>query len=98
MGGGLLDTPSVRGYLAESAGQPIACGLGVQDDALIGVPAIAVAPWARSHGVGRAMTARVLADGFAAGAEVAHLHTFGEGLAMYESMGFQLLETWTTFS
>ncbi|MEH1163987.1 GNAT family N-acetyltransferase [Micromonospora sp. CPCC 205539] len=98
MGGDVLDAPGVTGYLAEEAGQQVATGLGMSADGLIGVFNIAVAPWARSRGLGRAITARVLVDGFAAGARTAYLHTSAAARPLYESMGFRLVETWTIFT
>lgn len=80
------------------SGVPVATGLGVLGDAVIGVYNIAVVPAARGGGLGRAMTARVLADGFAAGADVAYLNPSAAGRPLYESMGFRVVATWTTFS
>jgi ribosomal protein S18 acetylase RimI-like enzyme len=59
---------------------------------------IAVTPQARSRGLGRAMTARVMADGFAAGADTAYLHPSEAARPLYESMGFRVVQTWTTFT
>ncbi|GAB3934187.1 GNAT family N-acetyltransferase [Micromonospora vulcania] len=98
MGGGVLDTPGFTGYLAEEDGRSVATGLGTEGDGAIGVFNIAVVPSARSRGLGRAMTARVMADGFAAGARTAYLHASAAGRPLYESMGFRLVETWTIFT
>ncbi|GIF23631.1 ribosomal protein S18 acetylase RimI-like enzyme [Actinoplanes tereljensis] len=92
MGGGVLDDPRIAGYLTESA-----TGLGIRTGGLIGVYNIAVRPEARSQGLGRAMTARVMADGFAAGATSAYLQTSTVGRPLYESMGFRTVQTWATF-
>jgi GNAT superfamily N-acetyltransferase len=98
MGAGALDAPGFTGYLAEVDGQPVATGCGVRGDGVIGVFNITVVPSARRRGLGRAMTARVMADGFAAGAHTAYLNPSRAGRPLYESMGFRPLETWTTFT
>ncbi|MET7397547.1 GNAT family N-acetyltransferase [Dactylosporangium sp. NPDC005572] len=98
MGGRVLDTPAFTGYLAEVSGRPVATGLGLQGADAVGVFNISVVPSARSRGLGRAMTARAMADGFAAGADIAYLHASTAGQPLYESMGFRLAETWTTFT
>lgn len=94
MGGDVLDAPEHTGYLSGHD----ATGLGVRGNGMIGVFNIAVVPEARGQGLGRAMTSRVLADGFTAGASTAYLHTSEAGRPLYESMGFRLLETWTAFT
>jgi ribosomal protein S18 acetylase RimI-like enzyme len=98
MSGAVLDAPGFTCYLAEADGSPTATGMGVQGDGVIGVFNVSVVPSARSRGLGRAMTQRVMADGFAAGADTAYLNPSQQGLALYESMGFRVIETWTTFT
>lgn len=93
----VLDTPGIVGYLAEASGVPVATGLGIRTGRTVGVFNIAVVPRLRSEGLGRAMTARVLADGLAGGADIAYLLPSTEGIPLYGSMGFRLLETWTQF-
>jgi ribosomal protein S18 acetylase RimI-like enzyme len=88
MGGGVLDMPETTGYLAG----PDATGLLVQGSGVCLLLNIAVVPEARGHGLGRAMTARAIPDGFAAGADTAILISSAAGRALYESMGFHL--TW----
>ncbi|MFF5075614.1 GNAT family N-acetyltransferase [Actinoplanes sp. NPDC000266] len=98
MGGGVLDIPGWTGYLAEIDGRPVATGLGVCGPDVIGVFNVAVDPSARGRGLGRAMTARILADGFATGAAEAYLHPSTAARPLYESMGFRVIETWTEFT
>ena len=99
MGGDVLDATGVTGYVAESQdGTPTATGLGVQSGAVVGVFNVSVVPSARSRGLGRAMTARIMADGFAVGANASFLNPSQQGLALYESMGFRVIETWTAFT
>ncbi|MEU7850740.1 GNAT family N-acetyltransferase [Micromonospora parva] len=95
MGGAVLDTDGVTGYLAEESGRPVGTALGMRTRGVVGVFNIGVVPSARGRGLGRTLTEAVLRDGIAAGADVAYLHTSPMGRPLYESMGFALVETWT---
>ncbi|TQS46150.1 GNAT family N-acetyltransferase [Cryptosporangium phraense] len=97
MGGDVLDTPGITGYLASASGRPVATGLGIRSGEMIGVFNVAVVPEARRRGLGRAMTARILSDGFAAGATTAYLQPSADGWTLYESMGFRVVDSWTIF-
>ncbi|MEU8087086.1 GNAT family N-acetyltransferase [Micromonospora sp. NPDC049101] len=98
MGGGVLDADSITGYLAEESGRPVGTGLGMSTSGVVGVFNIAVVPSARGRGLGRTITEAVLRDGIAAGADAAYLQSSAMGRALYESMGFGLVETWTSFT
>jgi ribosomal protein S18 acetylase RimI-like enzyme len=98
MSGGVLDAPGFTGYLAEASGRPVATGLGIDSPGMIGVYNIAVAPGARRRGIGRAVTARVMVDGFAVGADAAYLQSSTAGRPLYESMGFQQVDAWPRFT
>jgi ribosomal protein S18 acetylase RimI-like enzyme len=99
MWGGVLDAPGFTGYLIAASGQPDATGLGIDSPGgVVGVYNIAVVPRVRRQGMGRALTARVLADGFAAGADLAYLQASTDGRPLYESMGFRQVDVWTRFS
>ncbi|RQX16088.1 hypothetical protein DDE19_16590 [Micromonospora ureilytica] len=98
MGGAVLDTDGMTGYLAEESDRPIGTALGMRATGVIGVFNIGVVPSARGRGVGRTLTETVLRDGIAAGADAAYLHTSPMGRPLYESMGFALVETWTMFA
>lgn len=98
MGGGVLDMPEATGYLGGPADRPTSTGFLVLGAGVCLVLNIAVVPEARGHGLGRAMTARAMADGFAAGAGTAILTSSAVGRPLYESMGFRLVENWTTFA
>ncbi|MEW1590091.1 GNAT family N-acetyltransferase [Micromonospora vinacea] len=95
MGGAVLDTDGITGYLAEESGRPLGTGLGMRANGVIGVFNIGVVPSARGRGLGRTLTETVLRDGIAAGADAAYLHSSPMGRSLYESMGFVLVETWT---
>ncbi|GIG02896.1 GNAT family N-acetyltransferase [Catellatospora citrea] len=98
MGGGVLDAPDMTGYLAEEAGELVATGFGIRGGGGLAVFNIAVVPPVRGRGLGRAMTARVVADGFAAGAEAAYLNPSAAAQPLYESMGFRVVESWAVFT
>ncbi|GIG02920.1 hypothetical protein Cci01nite_80130 [Catellatospora citrea] len=98
MGGRVLDAPGFSGYLAEESGVPVGTGLVIRNRGAAGVFNIAVVPAARGRGLGRALTARVMTDAFAAGDEVAYLNPSTDGWKLYESMGFRLVETWAMFT
>jgi len=86
---GILDAPGLTLYVGYVDGAPLATGLGVRTGRTIGVYNIATAPSARRRGLGRAMTARVIADGVAAGCDVAVLQASDMGRPIYERMGFR---------
>ncbi len=97
MAGGVLDVPEFTGYLARLDGQPAATGLGSRIGQSLGVFNIAVVPRFRRAGLGRAVTERVVLDGFEAGATIAYLQASDDGRPLYESMGFRHVETWISF-
>ncbi|WFF03831.1 GNAT family N-acetyltransferase [Micromonospora sp. WMMD964] len=98
MGGAVLDTDGITGYLAEESDRPVGTALGMLTSGVIGVFNIGVVPSARGRGLGRTLTETVLRDGIAAGANAAYLHTSPMGRPLYESMGFALVENWTMFT
>jgi predicted acetyltransferase len=63
-------------------------------DGHIGVFNIATPPAHRAQGYGRAVTARVLADGVRGGAHTAYLQASPMGFGVYQRMGFRTAETW----
>ncbi|QWS34958.1 GNAT family N-acetyltransferase [Curtobacterium aetherium] len=98
-GGDLLDDPLVTGYLVRSAGRVVGSGLGVVAGDAVGVHNIAVVPDRRGRGFGRAVSERVVRDGFAGGATAAFLVSSTEGLPLYRSLGFRQVDTlvrWST--
>ncbi|MFF4622805.1 GNAT family N-acetyltransferase [Nonomuraea jabiensis] len=94
----LIEHPSMRAYLGEVESVPVATSFGVLVDDLVGVFNIAVPPSHRRHGYGRAATAAVLSDAYAAGARTAFLHASPMGAPLYQAMGFDLAEYWTIFA
>ncbi len=85
----LLDRPECVVYVGYADGSPVASGLGWRSGRTIGVYSIATIESARRRGYGAAMTARVMADGVAAGCDVAALQASELGRPIYERLGFR---------
>jgi GNAT superfamily N-acetyltransferase len=85
----LVDQANAALYVGYADGAPVTTGLGIRTDRTIGVYNIATAPSARRHGYGAAMTMRVVADGAAAGCDVAILQATAMGRPVYERLGFR---------
>ncbi|MFF5079392.1 GNAT family N-acetyltransferase [Actinoplanes sp. NPDC000266] len=96
--GDVLDAGGFTGYLAHGSGRPVATGLGVSSGDMVGIYNIGVVPTLRRRGLGRAITSRVLEDGFAGGAGTAYLLSSASGKPMYQAMGFHVTQTWTQFT
>jgi ribosomal protein S18 acetylase RimI-like enzyme len=86
----LLGTPECTIYVGYADGLGVTSGLGWRSGRVIGVYAISTVPAARRRGYGEAMTARVIADGIAAGCDVAVLQASETGRPMYERLGFRV--------
>jgi N-acetylglutamate synthase len=86
---GLLDRDDVAVYAGYADGEPVATGLGFRTGSTIGVYNIATTPSFRGRGYGAAMTRRVVADGVAAGCDVAVLQSSDMGFSIYERLGFR---------
>jgi predicted acetyltransferase len=89
MGIRLLDRPEGAAYVGYLDGLPVTSGLGWRTHRTIGVYNIATISAARRRGFGQAMTARVLANGKAAGCDVAALQASSMGRPIYQRMGFR---------
>jgi GNAT superfamily N-acetyltransferase len=81
--------PEVTFYVGYADGRPVSSGLGVRTGRTIGVYNIATVPAARKRGYGAAMTARIAADGAAAGCDVAILQASEMGRPIYERLGYR---------
>jgi ribosomal protein S18 acetylase RimI-like enzyme len=86
----LLAAPECTIYVGYADGLRVTSGLGWRSGRVIGVYAISTVPSARRRGYGEAMTARVVADGFAAGCDVAVLQASETGRPIYERLGFRV--------
>jgi len=76
-------------YVGYTDGQPVTTGFGIRTGRTIGVYNIATLETARRRGYGAAMTERVVADGAAAGCDVAILQASDMGRPIYERLGFR---------
>lgn len=85
----LLGMPDVFVYVGYEGGVATTSGLGMRTGQTIGVYNIATVPAARRRGWGASMTARIAADGAAAGCVVAILQASSMGYPIYERMGFR---------
>ncbi|MEA2483019.1 MAG: hypothetical protein QOC55_966 [Thermoleophilaceae bacterium] len=85
----LLDRDDVAVYVGYADGEPVATGLGFRTGSTIGVYNIATVEGSRGRGYGGAMTRRVIADGVAAGCDVAILQSSEMGFPIYKRLGFR---------
>lgn len=90
----LLDSAAETVYVGYADGQPVTSGMGFRTGDTIGVYNIATVESARGRGFGAAITGRVIADGLAAGCDVAILQASPMGRPIYERMGFREVVTY----
>jgi len=81
--------PDIRNYVAFDDGEPVACGSLVQAAGVAGLYNIGVPPDRQGQGIGSAMTAALMAEARAAGAETAVLWSSAAGLGCYRRLGFE---------
>jgi hypothetical protein len=94
----MADIPGARIYVGRANGVPVTVGIGVTCGTWVGVYSIATVADARRRGYGAAITARVVEDGFAAGARHALLQASELGFPVYERLGFRVLERWNVWT
>jgi GNAT superfamily N-acetyltransferase len=78
-------------FVGYAGGVPVSAGFGVRTGRTIGIYNIATIETARRRGYGASMTARVAADGAAAGCDVATLQASDMGRPIYERLGFRMV-------
>ena len=93
----LLDGPGCAIYVGYADGEPVVSGLGWQTGRTIGVYSIATIESARRRGFGASMTARIMADGMAAGCDAAILQASELGRPIYERLGFRTVVTYRAY-
>lgn len=93
----ILTLPGMTAYIGRVGETPCTTGFGALGDGHVGVFNIATSAPHRRRGLGRAVTARVIADGVKAGAHTAYLQASPMGLGLYEQMGFRTVETWSCY-
>jgi GNAT superfamily N-acetyltransferase len=94
----LLDRPECAVYVGYADGEPVVSGLGWRTGRTIGVYSIATIESARRRGYGAAMTARVAADGLAAGCDAAALQASEMGRPIYERLGFRTVVRYAAYA
>ena len=93
----LLDRPECVVYVGYANGDAVVSGLGWRTGRTIGVYSIATIESARRRGFGAAMTAHVMADGVAAGCDVAALQASEMGRPIYERLGFLTVVSYAAY-
>ena len=93
----LLVRPECVVYVGYADGDPVTSGLGWLTGRTVGVYSIATIESARRRGYGAAMTARVVADGVAAGCDVAALQASEMGRPIYERLGFRTVVRYAAY-
>lgn len=94
LGSDLLRRPNVIAYQASVDGVDVATGLGIVANGFVGVFNVACIESHRRRGYGGALTARVVLDGLAAGAEMAVLTSSPSGEGVYRELGFREVSRW----
>ena len=84
----LGDDPVMRNFIALDGGEPVACGSLVLAAGVAGLYNIGVPPDRQGQGIGTAMTAALMAEGAARGAETAVLWSSAAGMECYRRLGF----------
>ena len=90
----MFDRPEVAVYAALGKSEVTSVGIRLQVPDAVGVFGVATPPEHRRRGLGAGVTARILVDGFAAGARRAFLGATPMGYRIYERLGFRTVETW----
>jgi ribosomal protein S18 acetylase RimI-like enzyme len=88
----LLRLRAVRCYLGEAGGQPVSTALSVTLGPVTGIFCLATVPGARNLGFASAMTARALADSFAASSKWCWLEAAASCLPAFRRLGFRAVE------
>ncbi|MFR9776288.1 GNAT family N-acetyltransferase [Micromonospora sp. MS34] len=91
----VLAIPDLGCYLGSAGGEAVTTGIGMLACGWVGVFNIATPAAHRRRGHATAITARIVADGLAAGAEAAYLQSSSMGQAVYERLGFRTVERWS---
>lgn len=86
--------PGLSIYVGYADGHPVSTAMTWAGDGAVGIYNVATPPEHRGRGYGRAVTSKAVADGFAAGADLAWLQASQLGQPVYRAMGFRQVETY----
>jgi GNAT superfamily N-acetyltransferase len=87
--------PGTEIHLGELDGLPVTTSLSMATGDSAAVFNVATAPEHRGHGYGAAITARAVWAGFDKGARFVWLQSTPAATAIYERLGFRVLERWS---
>ncbi len=83
------DESGIRNFITFDGGEPVACGSLLLAEGVAGLYNIGVLPDRQGTGVGTAMTAALMGEARAAGAETGILWSSVAGLQCYRRLGFE---------
>jgi ribosomal protein S18 acetylase RimI-like enzyme len=83
------ESAPMTNFVALEDGEAVACGSLVMAAGVAGLYNIGVPPERQGQGIGTAMTAALMAEGAARGAETAVLWSSAAGLKCYRALGFE---------
>jgi len=86
--------PGLSIYVAHAEGRPVSTATAWLGDGGVGIFNVATPPEYRGRGYGRALTAKAVEEGFAAGANLAWLQAMPLGDPVCRAMGFRQVETY----
>jgi GNAT superfamily N-acetyltransferase len=84
----------MRGYLGYLGGEPVGTAMGLTVADFVAIFTVSTGPAWRGRGVGAALTARAVFDGYTAGSTWSWLQSSSMGHNLYRSLGFVDLEEW----
>jgi ribosomal protein S18 acetylase RimI-like enzyme len=93
-----LDPASpMRLFVGYAKGEPVATAEAFLSEEVVGIYSVATLASHRRRGIGSAMTARAIREGFEAGKRLAVLQASADGRGIYERLGFRAACEFTVF-
>jgi ribosomal protein S18 acetylase RimI-like enzyme len=93
----VMEMDGFKAYVGEVDGQVVTTAIGMTMRDYVAVFNVATPAAHRRRGYGAAITARAVADGFAAGAGWSWLQSSPSGYRIYEALGFRTVERWRSW-
>jgi len=91
----VLDAPDAVAFVLEVDGEAVATGMNIVAGEWVGMYCGSVPPQYRRHGYYRALVAARLRHAIASGARYSFTQNTPMSQPLYESLGYQVAETWT---